>query len=237
MGRRHEHAGSAQRPHTEAHAGVHEWACVFATARAAASTGRDRRDALEQALEPLGFTLQTFRAHATQLEASVKDSPWTEVAKVVDDDAVPDRVATVDANVTKLDGQQHVPVGVETGLLTVVVLVHDAPVRVSNQSKSNGSSRSHPAHVASAAASPTKKKIEKKNGRRSRREGRGGGDQTHDDTPQRIFDANVVCAVPTSVLRGDVGQRTLEVECKGQNLDSISTSNRTSTCKSVCCVP
>jgi hypothetical protein len=48
-----------------------------------------RKGALAKALAPMGFTPQTFRAQAVQLEASVKESPWADVADVMDNHAVP----------------------------------------------------------------------------------------------------------------------------------------------------
>ena len=56
---------------------------------AALPSGRGRKSALEKALAPTGFTPQTFRAEAVQLEASVRESPWADVADVMDKHAVP----------------------------------------------------------------------------------------------------------------------------------------------------
>ena len=56
---------------------------------AALPSGKSRKGALEKAPAPMGFTPQTFRAEAVQLEASVKESPWADVADVMDNHAVP----------------------------------------------------------------------------------------------------------------------------------------------------
>ena len=85
---------------------------------AALPTGKGRRDALKQALEPLGLTPQAFRAHAVGLEASVSGSPWPEVAKVMDDNDVPlhgrdkdgDRGNTTTGHLCRRNTRKHVGV-------------------------------------------------------------------------------------------------------------------------------
>ena len=75
---------------------------------AALPSGRGRKSALEKALAPTGFTPQTFRAEAVQLEASVRESPWADVADVMDKHAVPlqDRAKNGDRGDTTIEHPQ-----------------------------------------------------------------------------------------------------------------------------------
>ena len=97
---------------------------------AALPSGRGRKSALEKALAPTGFTPQTFRAEAVQLEASVRESPWADVADVMDKHAVPlqdrakngDRGNTTTGHLCRRSTRKHIGVARPCGYSGQVAL-------------------------------------------------------------------------------------------------------------------